>query len=165
MASRFESLLRKSPLPKEERRRSLQGVVVTGLGKLTGTPLSASRRLRGNILIECGAAMRHQKIPSVGGGEGLRSLHRSARLGFVPAFKNPPEVPLVQGGTLFSSNVAPQRGRKSCLENKLPYSVEEGMPWPTATAGVVGVPCSSATDRTTATTARSTGFLPAFRPP
>ncbi len=31
------------------------------------------------------------------------------------------------------------------------------MPGPTATAGVVGVPCSSATDRTTATAARSAG--------
>ena len=38
-------------------------------------------------------------------------LHRRAgpqrRGGFVPSFKNPPEVPLVQGGTLFSSNAEP----------------------------------------------------------
>jgi len=35
---------------------------------------------------------------------------------------------------------------KNSLENKLPSSVEEGMPGPTATAGVVGVPCSLTTN-------------------
>ena len=41
------------------------------------------------------------------------------------------------------------------------------MPGPTATAGVVGVLCLSATDRTTATTARSAGggFVPGFKTP
>jgi hypothetical protein len=41
------------------------------------------------------------------------------------------------------------------------------MPGPTATAGVVGVPCSSATDRTTTSVARSAGgwFVPAFKTP
>ena len=41
------------------------------------------------------------------------------------------------------------------------------MQWPTATAGVVGVPCSSATDRTTATAVaeRRGGFVPAFKTP
>ena len=39
------------------------------------------------------------------------------------------------------------KGKYVSHENKLPSSVEEGMPGPGATAGVVGVPCSSATDR------------------
>ena len=57
--------------------------------------------------------------------------------------------------------------RVRSLENELPSSVEEGMPGPTATAGVVGVPCSSATDRTTATASRSAGggLFPRSKPP
>jgi hypothetical protein len=39
------------------------------------------------------------------------------------------------------------------------------MPGPTATAGVVGVPCSSATDRTTTSVARRGWFVPAFKTP
>jgi hypothetical protein len=39
-----------------------------------------------------------------------------------------------------------RRSMAGSLENELPSSVEEGMPGPTATAGVVGVPCSSATN-------------------
>ena len=71
------------------------------------------------------------KIPSVGGGEGLRNLHRSdsgreatavakRRGGFVPMFKTPLKSLLVQGGTLFSSNVAPPSGMKNSNENP-PY--------------------------------------------
>jgi hypothetical protein len=44
------------------------------------------------------------KIPSDGGGEGLRSLHRSAGVGWFLS-KNPPEVPpcpiLSKGGHYF----------------------------------------------------------------
>ena len=36
------------------------------------------------------------------------------------------------------------------------------MPGPTATAGVVGVPCSSATDRTTPTAARGAPLFPSL---
>jgi hypothetical protein len=59
----------------------------------------------------------------------LRSLYRSAVVGFrvnnphqVVSYspKTPLKSPLVQGGTLFSSNVAPQGGMKNSLENP-PY--------------------------------------------
>ena len=64
-------LTMKIPLTKRGRRRSLQGVVLTGLGRPTGpTP-------------------------------------------------KPLKSPLVQGGTLFSSNVAPQGGMKNSHENGL----------------------------------------------
>ena len=58
----------------------------------------------------------------------MRSLHRSAGVGF--RINNPHQVvghgsktplksPLVQGGTLFSSNVAPHGGVKNSFENWL----------------------------------------------
>ena len=59
---------------------------------------------------------------------------RSAGVGF--RINNPRQVvgygppsissPLVQGGTLFSSNVAPRGGMKNSPENESPLSVEEG---------------------------------------
>jgi hypothetical protein len=56
------------------------------------------------------------KIPSLGGVARSDSGRGAPRwIGF--PFPNPPEVPpyprLIQGGTVFSSNVAPQRGIKN----------------------------------------------------
>ena len=59
-----------------------------------------------------------------------------------------------EGDREFFGICYPCHAQPTSLENNLPSSVEEGMPGPTATAGVVGVPCSSATDRTTPTAAR-----------
>ena len=60
-------------------------------------------------------------IRSVGGGEGLRGLHRSdsgrgpPRVGWFPLTKTPLKSLLIQGGTVFSSNVAPQKPMKNPL--------------------------------------------------
>ena len=55
------------------------------------------------------------KVPSVGGGA---ERQRSRSTGVVgSAFKTPLKSPLVQGGTFFSSNVAPQRGMKNSYES------------------------------------------------
>ena len=53
--------------------------------------------------------------PLLGGGEGLRSLHRSAGVDLFLCSKTPLKSPLVQGGTVFSSNVAPPSGMKNSL--------------------------------------------------
>ena len=54
---------------------------------------------------------------------------------------------------------------KNSLENELPSSVEEGMPGPKATAGVVGVPCSSATNHRDSGAERRGGLFPGSKPP
>ena len=82
--------------------------------------------------VECSAGAV-LKIPSREGwreGGFLRRLHAVAerRGGSVPAFK-PPKSPLVQGGTLFSSNVAPQRGMKNSsveLPRRLMHEMSAG---------------------------------------
>jgi hypothetical protein len=48
-----------------------------------------------------------------GGAQRRRS--RSAGVGWFPLPKTPLKSPLVQGGTAFSLNVAPQRGKKNSL--------------------------------------------------
>ena len=63
--------------------------------------------------------LARMEIPSIGG------VARSAGVGspidnphqVVSYTQNPLKSPLVQGGTLFSSNVAPQRGMKNSCEN------------------------------------------------
>ncbi len=122
--------------------------------------------------VECSAGAV-LKIPSREGwreGGFLRRLHAVAeRRGGSVRRSKPPEVPpcpLSKGGR-YSSNVASQGGMKNSLETELPSSIEEGMPGPTATAGVVGVPCSLATDRTTATAVaeRRGGMVSPSHPP
>jgi len=54
---------------------------------------------------------------------------------------------------------------KNSSENKLPSSVEEGMPGPTATPGVVGVPSSLRTNHSDGGAERRDGFVPAFKTP
>jgi hypothetical protein len=59
--------------------------------------------------------------PLLGGGEGLRSLHRSASVGLFARSKTPLKSPLIQGGTVFSSNVVPQRGMKDSQRNEIQF--------------------------------------------
>ncbi len=59
-----------------------------------------------------------------GGAERQRSRSDSGRVApgwFVPAFKNPLKSPLIQGRTVFSSNVAPQRGMKNSPKNEIQF--------------------------------------------
>jgi hypothetical protein len=46
--------------------------------------------------------------------EGVKAAVAERRVGVVPAFQ-PPEIFLVQEGTRFSSNLAPQLGKKEFL--------------------------------------------------
>ena len=58
------------------------------------------------------------------GAERQRSHSDSGRVApgwFVPAFQNPLKSPLIQGGTVFSSNVAPQHDMKNSPKNGIQF--------------------------------------------
>ena len=129
------------PLPQIAQRQAIRGRgenswnADPGRREGDGGPVAPAPRLPWDILVplqgsqdEAAASCRctSLKIPSAGRGECSRSLHRSdsdrAALGWVGIpFPTPPESSpcprtAVRRGTVFSSNVAPQRGMKDFLE-------------------------------------------------
>ena len=81
-------------------------------------------------------------LPRRGGAKRQRSLERRGGVpdqqptpGCRSRSQTPLKSPLVQGGTLFSSNVAPPRRHEKLVLKISPLLSRGGDAWPTATAG------------------------------